>query len=105
MHSFGRILALNSFIDNQHVKNITTNLAKKYGFTIVGMSEHAFDPQGYTFVLLLAESHISVHTYPEDHYADVDCFTCGTQDPDIFLKELAFEFKGTIDNQHTFNRS
>ncbi|MEB3830316.1 adenosylmethionine decarboxylase [Phormidium sp. CCY1219] len=38
---------------------------------------HEFDPQGVTALLLLAESHISIHTWPESGYAAVDVFTCG----------------------------
>lgn len=36
-----------------------------------------FEPQGLTGVLVLSESHLTVHTYPEYGYAAVDCFTCG----------------------------
>lgn len=105
MHSFGRISALNVFHDNVQVKDKTMNLTKEYGFTIVGQTEHAFTPHGLTFVILLAESHISVHTYPEDNYADIDCFTCGNQDPEQFLKDLAEKFCGVILDQQTFNRN
>jgi S-adenosylmethionine decarboxylase len=38
---------------------------------------HRFDPQGVTGLALLAESHISIHTWPESGYAAVDVFTCG----------------------------
>ncbi len=38
---------------------------------------HAFEPQGVTALALLAESHISIHTWPELGYAAVDAFTCG----------------------------
>lgn len=45
--------------------------------TILGEEEHKFEPQGFTGMLLLSESHISIHTYPEQGYAAVDVFTCG----------------------------
>jgi S-adenosylmethionine decarboxylase len=38
---------------------------------------HRFEPQGVTGLALLAESHISIHTWPESGYAAVDVFTCG----------------------------
>jgi S-adenosylmethionine decarboxylase len=41
---------------------------------------HQFDPQGLTGIILLAESHISIHTWPEDGEAAVDVFTCGGRD-------------------------
>lgn len=45
--------------------------------TLLKLSSHQFYPQGVTAVALLAESHVSVHTWPEYGYAAVDIFTCG----------------------------
>jgi len=42
---------------------------------------HAFAPQGVTGLLLLAESHLSIHTWPERGYAAIDFYTCGAADP------------------------
>jgi len=48
------------------------------GATIVERSRHHFSPYGVTAVLVIAESHLAVHTWPEYGYAAVDLFTCGT---------------------------
>ena len=45
--------------------------------TLMGEVSHKFHPQGVTALALLAESHISVHTWPEHGYAAADIFTCG----------------------------
>lgn len=45
--------------------------------TLLGEMHHVFQPHGVTALALLAESHISVHTWPETGYAAVDVFTCG----------------------------
>ena len=45
--------------------------------TLLGEIHHAFQPHGVTALAVLAESHISVHTWPETGYAAVDVFTCG----------------------------
>ncbi|HSH04763.1 MAG TPA: adenosylmethionine decarboxylase [Anaerolineae bacterium] len=50
------------------------------GATIVGEGFHPFEPMGVTGYLLLAESHISVHTWPEEGLAAMDIFTCGPMD-------------------------
>lgn len=50
------------------------------GATILHEQFHQFEPVGLTGFLLLAESHISVHTWPEERYAAVDVFTCGRMD-------------------------
>jgi S-adenosylmethionine decarboxylase len=53
------------------------------GATVLFGHFHHFGPgQGVTGVLLLRESHISIHTWPEHGYAAVDVFMCGTADPD-----------------------
>ena len=46
---------------------------------VVGESFHQFTPQGVTGILSIAESHISIHTWPEHAYAAADIFTCGSQ--------------------------
>ena len=51
------------------------------GATPVGEVFHAFSPQGVTGVVVVEESHFSVHTWPEHGYAAVDVFTCGACDP------------------------
>jgi S-adenosylmethionine decarboxylase len=45
--------------------------------TLLSLTSQAFQPQGVTALALLAESHISIHTWPETGYAAVDVFTCG----------------------------
>lgn len=47
------------------------------GVTILGILRKAFDPSGVTILLLLAESHVSLHTYPDQGKAFFDAFTCG----------------------------
>jgi len=61
--------------------------------TLLDMSSHQFHPQGVTVVGLLAESHISIHTWPECGYAAVDVFTCGeSADPQRACQFLVERF-------------
>ncbi len=55
--------------------------AAAVGATVVGEAFHRYAPQGVSGVLLIAESHLSVHTWPEAGYVAVDIFTCGGLDP------------------------
>jgi S-adenosylmethionine/arginine decarboxylase-like enzyme len=48
---------------------------------MVGEIFHQFAPQGVSGTIVIAESHMSVHTWPENGYAAVDIFTCGGIDP------------------------
>jgi len=66
---------------------------KKAGLTNLGSRFHQFDPQGVTGFTLLAQSHISLHTWPEYGYLVLDIFTCGDQNQadslaDQFLQRL-----------------
>ncbi len=47
------------------------------GATILKTAEHRFEPMGFTMMLLLSESHASIHTYPEKGACFIDLFTCG----------------------------
>lgn len=46
---------------------------------LLQLMEHSFTPQGITMLGLLSESHISIHTWPEEGYAALDLFTCGEE--------------------------
>ena len=62
--------------------------AAAIGARVLNVAFHAFAPHGVTGVLLLAESHLSVHTWPEHGYAAVDLFTCGPASPEAALPIL-----------------
>ncbi|MBM3944521.1 MAG: adenosylmethionine decarboxylase [SAR202 cluster bacterium] len=70
-------------LDNiSHIEKIVVEAALKAGATIVGKSFHKFSPLGVTGIVAIAESHVSIHTWPEHGYAAADIFTCGdTFDP------------------------
>ena len=64
--------------------------AEAAGAVVVGSVVRPFSPQGVTGVLVLEESHLSVHTWPESGYAAVDLFTCGDCRPErahVVLRE------------------
>ena len=52
--------------------------AARAGATVLGERFHQFDPHGASGVLLLAESHLSIHTWPERGFAAADLFLCGS---------------------------
>lgn len=62
------------------VREIIIKAAHAAGATIVAQQFHQFNPIGVTGVLVLAESHLAVHTWPEKEYCAVDLFTCGKTD-------------------------
>lgn len=56
---------------------IANNIVELSGNTVVDIARHSFKPEGATLVLLLAESHLSIHTYPESKYVSIDIHCCG----------------------------
>ncbi len=63
--------------DEAFLRTSLTSATKCAGARLLNLITHRFEPQGVTGLALLAESHISIHTWPERGYAAVDVFTCG----------------------------
>src|SRR5256885_14184205 len=62
--------------------------AKRAQATIVDVVFHEFNPFGISGVVVIAESHLSIHTWPEYRYAAVDIFSCG----DVLQPEVAASY-------------
>lgn len=68
----------NSLLDDEtFVRDIVYQASLKCKSTLLALNSHKFDPQGVTCIAMLAESHISIHTWPEKGMAVCDIFTCG----------------------------
>lgn len=61
---------------------------KLAGATCIGIMKKDFEPEGYTIVAVLLESHVSVHAYPEHKSMFIDAFTCGNKNPRIIHEHL-----------------
>lgn len=75
------------------------------GATILHGHLHSFGPQqGVTGVLLLAESHISIHTWPESRFAALDIFMCGAAAPMLALEVITASLAPARTQVHTSAR-
>ncbi|MDD2913577.1 MAG: adenosylmethionine decarboxylase [Candidatus Paceibacterota bacterium] len=63
----------------EKLERILLAAAKKAKSNPLGINIYQFEPQGLTGVVLLSESHIAIHTWPEIGYIAIDIFTCGTE--------------------------
>lgn len=63
--------------DLDTIRDIMLAAAVGCGATVLGESFHRFSPQGISGVIIIAESHLTIHTWPEHGYAAADIFTCG----------------------------
>ena len=77
--------ALNSL---ESVKQAMVEAAKRAEATIIDVVFHEFNPFGISGVVVIAESHLSIHTWPEYRYAAVDIFSCG----DVLQPEVAANY-------------
>ena len=76
------------------VRDALISAAHELGAKILGEPFHKFKPQGVTGVVLIAESHLCIHTWPEHGYAAVDVFTCSNNfDPRNISDFLIRRFK------------
>jgi len=74
--------------DESFLRCTLSRAAKLAKATILNLISNKFEPQGVTAIALLAESHISIHTWPESNYSAVDIFTCGKE----MMPELASQY-------------
>ncbi len=82
----------NKLNDAEFIERCLLEAVRRSGATIVKSAFHNYAPQGVSGVVVIAESHMSIHTWPEYNYAAVDFFTCGrTVDPYLaneYLKKM-----------------
>lgn len=91
--------------DEKLLRDILTGSSTTAGATVLDIASKRFVPQGITVLLLLSESHASIHTYPELGSAFVDVFTCGdVADPRYAVLLLAEALKPTVLNLFTISR-
>ena len=74
--------------DEQKMEKAFLEAARVSRATVLGSNFHSFEPQGVSGFVIIAESHFSVHTWPEHDYAAVDIFTCGDK----------IDFKAAVDS-------
>ena len=83
-----------ALLDKTQVENTLLKAAKDSGATIISSSFHQFEPQGVSGVVIIAESHFTVHAWPEHNYAAVDIFTCGDNiNLDAAIRSMQESFK------------
>ncbi|MBM7581347.1 S-adenosylmethionine decarboxylase [Caldicoprobacter guelmensis] len=63
--------------DIKFVEKMMTDAALQAGAEVREVTFHQFAPQGVSGVVIVSESHLAIHTFPEHGYASIDVFTCG----------------------------
>jgi len=90
--------------DTAKIRVCLREAAMRAGATIVGEAFHTFDPPGVSGVLLIAESHLSIHTWPSLGKATLDVYTCGESFNAEAAADLLFENLMATDSRRTVIR-
>lgn len=91
--------------DMDYLETIMARAAEVAGATVLKTAFQDFNPQGVSGVVVIAESHLTIHTWPEHGYAAVDIFTCGsTVDPWKATRFLESELEAADTQVRDFQR-
>jgi S-adenosylmethionine decarboxylase len=86
--------------DEHFLVDLLENAAAASGATVLKTVYEKFEPQGVTVICLLSESHISIHTWPEEGKAACDIYTCGDSNPKIGCDIMIHQLQS---NTHTLS--
>ncbi len=75
--------------DVNFIERTFVEAALKAGAEVREVVFHKFAPQGVSGVVIISESHLTIHSFPEHGYASIDVYTCGDLDPTIAAKYIA----------------
>ena len=81
--------------DQERLLSLLSDACVRAGASVLRTVAHSFEPQGVTVLLLLAESHASIHTWPEKRAYCADVFTCGNVDPISIAQHVRTVLGGT----------
>jgi len=80
---------LDKLNDLEQLEKIFVDAALKSGAEIREVAFHKFAPQGVSGVVIISESHLTIHSFPEHGYASIDVYTCGDLNPNIAADYIA----------------
>lgn len=72
----------------KQLKFLFEGLLKEAGFNIKGFKEHSYNPFGYSAIWLITESHLAVHTFPEEGKTYIELSSCNKEKYKYFEKKL-----------------
>jgi len=102
-------------MEMDEIKKVIETTVEKSGLTKIKSSFHQFDPYGVTGFVLLSESHLAVHTWPEYGYVSLDVYSCGPPDSSFSAHKRIIDFfkpkksstrvftRGKLDESHTYS--
>ncbi|ARK31688.1 adenosylmethionine decarboxylase [Halalkalibacter krulwichiae] len=71
-----------------YIEQVFVDAALKSGAEVREVAFHKFAPHGVSGVVIISESHLTIHSFPEHGYASIDVYTCGDLDPNIAANHI-----------------
>lgn len=71
------------------IEQVFVDAALKSGAEVREVAFHKFAPHGVSGVVIISESHLTIHSFPEHGYASIDVYTCGDLDPNVAASYIA----------------
>ncbi|MFC0469512.1 adenosylmethionine decarboxylase [Halalkalibacter kiskunsagensis] len=71
------------------IEQVFVDAALKSGAEVREVAFHKFAPHGVSGVVIISESHLTIHSFPEHGYASIDVYTCGDLDPNVAANYIA----------------
>lgn len=105
-HLIAELFNCNKFqiSDAKRIEEVMLKAAELSRTTVIRHFFHEFSPHGVSGVVIIAESHFTIHTWPEYAYAAVDIFTCGDVDCRSALDHIKNAFQADKCSVFRFNR-
>lgn len=76
-------------VGEERLRDLLDDALKKANFQVLNFMEHHFEPQGYTAIWLLSESHLAVHTFPEEGKAYIELSSCNQEKNNAFAEVIS----------------
>lgn len=91
-HIFGKIYSESSLLRNRlKLEELVIKLILESSFSPLGSVSHEFEGGGYTTAIIFAESHFTIHTWPEENFAMLDLFVCNHTKGNSLIANKLFE--------------
>ncbi len=91
-----------AFTRAEALRAVCLEATEQAGLTVVGERFHQFEPQGVTGTVLLAESHVAIHTWPEHGFVTVDVYVCNYQSDNTAKADALFHaLEKALKPEHT----
>ena len=91
--------------DQEQVERIMVNAALESGAELREVVFHKFTPHGVSGVVVISESHLTIHSFPEQGYASIDVYTCGDRiDPNVAADYISRGLRAARKEQIEFSR-